>query len=103
MKKQFRQMLQQAQKMQEDMMRVQEALGEERLEGDAGGGAVVATVNGHGDLLEIRISPDAIDPEDTGLLEDLVVAAVRDATEKSRELSRERLQQTGMPGLEGML
>ncbi|MBN1433760.1 YbaB/EbfC family nucleoid-associated protein [Candidatus Fermentibacterales bacterium] len=103
MKKQLREMLQQAQRMQEEMQRVQAGLADERVEGRASGGSVRAVVNGHGDLLEISISPDAFDPGDLEMLEDMVVAAVRDATERSRELSREKLGQLGLPGMEGLL
>lgn len=104
MNKQIRQMMQQAQRMQQAMARVREELAEEKLEGHSGGGAVRATVNGHGDLLGISISPEVMTPEDSEMLEDLVVAAVRDAVEKSRELSREKLREsTGIPGMEGLL
>jgi nucleoid-associated protein EbfC len=99
-------MLKQVQKVQEDMARVQESLAQERVEATAGGGVVRAVANGHGDLLELKIDPAAVDPNDVSLLEDLVVAAVGEVLRKSREMAAERmkavtggLQLPGMPGL----
>lgn len=99
--------LKQVQKMQEDMARVQEELGQARIEGTAGGGAVRAVATGQGDLVEIKIDPGAVDPGDVSLLEDLVVAAVGEAIRKSRDLAAERMKAvTGglaIPGLPGGL
>jgi nucleoid-associated protein EbfC len=99
-------MLKQVQKVQEDMARVQEGLAQERVEATAGGGVVRAVANGHGDLLELKIDPAAVDPNDVALLEDLVVAAVGEALRKARELAAERMKAvTGglqMPGLPGL-
>ena len=99
-------MMKQVQKVQEDMARVQEALAQERVEATAGGGVVRAVANGHGDLLEVKIDPAAVDPSDVSLLEDLVLAAVGEALRKARELAAERmkavtggLQLPGLPGL----
>lgn len=98
-------MLKQVQKVQEDMARVQEALAQERVEATAGGGVVRAVANGHGDLIEIKIDPAAVDPNDVSLLEDLVLAAVGEALRKARELAAERMKSvTGglqLPGLSG--
>ena len=98
-------MLKQVQKVQEDMARVQEQLAQERIEGTAGGGVVRAVANGHGDLLEIKIDPGAVDPNDVSLLEDLVLAAVGEALRKAREVAGERMKAvTGglaVPGLPG--
>jgi DNA-binding YbaB/EbfC family protein len=100
----MKQMMAQAQKMQRDMMRMQEELADARIEGTAAGGMVTAVVSGQGELLSISISPEAVDPEDVEILEDMVLVAVRDAVERSQELSRERMQDMGLPGgLGGML
>lgn len=100
-------MLKQVQKVQEDMARIQESLAQERVEGTAGGGAVRAVVNGHGDPLEIKIDPSAVDPNDVSLLEDLVLAAVGEAVRKARDVAAERMKAaTGglalPPGLGGL-
>ena len=65
--------------MQRKMERIQIELGEERLEASAGGGMVVAIANGLGELQEIRIKPEVVDPEDIEMLQDLIVAAVNEA------------------------
>ncbi|MCF7935856.1 MAG: YbaB/EbfC family nucleoid-associated protein [Synergistales bacterium] len=86
-------LLKQAQQMQAQMGKIQEELGNERVEGAAGGGMVKAIATGQGDLVDLTISPDVIDPEDSEMLEDLVLAAVSDALKKSKELSQERMGQ----------
>ena len=67
------------QKLQEDMAQAQEQLANERLEGSSGGGLVTVVVNGHKQLVSIKIKPEAVDPEDVETLEDLVFAAVQSA------------------------
>ncbi|OFW70535.1 MAG: nucleoid-associated protein, YbaB/EbfC family [Actinobacteria bacterium RBG_19FT_COMBO_54_7] len=84
-------MMKQAQKMQRQMMEAQDALAEERVEGTAGGGMVRVTADGQQNILEIKIDPQAVDPEDVEMLEDTVLAAVAEAMRKSRELAEERL------------
>lgn len=99
-------MMKQVQKVQADMARAQEELAQERVEATAGGGVVRAVANGHGDLLEVKIDPAAVDPSDVSLLEDLVLAAVGEALRKARELAAERMKAvTGglsLPGLPGL-
>ncbi len=99
-------MMKQVQKVQADMARVQEELAQERVEATAGGGVVRAVANGHGDLLEVKIDPAAVDPNDVSLLEDLVLAAVGEALRKARDLAAERMRAvTGglsLPGLPGL-
>lgn len=80
-------MMKQAQKMQEDLIKAQESLGSQSVEGSAGGGAVSVTANGHKEITAIRIKPEAVDPEDVETLEDLVLAAVRDAQAKASALA----------------
>ena len=79
----MRQLMKQAQRMQEEMAAAQAKLAEQTFEGTAGGGMVKATVTGAQELVEVKISPDVVDPEDVEMLEDLVVAAVRGAMEAS--------------------
>jgi DNA-binding YbaB/EbfC family protein len=83
--------LEEAQRMQAAMASAQEELAQARVEGSAGGGLVTATVNGGGELVALTISPEAVDPEDTETLADLVLAAVRDATTKAHRLAEEKL------------
>ena len=85
-------MMRQMQKMQADLARVQAELEEVTVEGTAGGGVVRVIVNGHQDVQEIKIEPDAVDPEDVEMLEDLLLAAVNDGLRKSRELSASEIE-----------
>ncbi|HEY9898270.1 MAG TPA: YbaB/EbfC family nucleoid-associated protein [Pantanalinema sp.] len=80
-------MMKQAQKMQEDLMKAQENLGSQTVEGTAGGGAVTVSANGHKEITGIKIKPEAVDPDDVETLEDLVLAAVRDAQAKAGALA----------------
>lgn len=75
----MRQIMAQAQKMQQQLAAAQEELAGKTFEGTAGGGMVTATVSGAQELVSVSISPEVIDPEDPEMLEDLVVAAVRQA------------------------
>lgn len=72
-------MLKQAQKMQQDMMRMQQELQEKEYRAAAGGGVVSATVNGKHELKNLVIDPEAVDPEDVEMLQDMIVAAVNEA------------------------
>ena len=99
-----RQLLKQMEQLQRDMEEAQRQLGEMRLEATAGGGAVTAVANGSGDLLELRISRDAVDPDDVEMLQDMVLAAVNEALEKSRNLAAERMNAlTGGLSIPGLL
>jgi DNA-binding YbaB/EbfC family protein len=79
-------MLQQAQRMQEQLLAAQEELARTQVTGSASGGLVTATVTGAGELVALDIKPEACDPEDTETLADLVLAAVRDANAVAAEL-----------------
>ncbi len=96
-------MMKQVQKMAEETQRIEQELGEMRIDASSGGGMVTATVNGRGELQDIKIDPQVVDPEDVEMLQDLVVSAVREATEKANEERASRLQSlTGginIPGL----
>ena len=72
-------MLMQAQKMQQDMMRLQQELQEKEYQAAAGGGVVSATVNGKHELKALVIDPEAVDPDDVEMLQDMIVAAVNEA------------------------
>lgn len=85
------QILRQAQQMQEQLARAQAELAERRFEGSAGGGMVTAVVSGKPELIEVSISPEAVDPGDVEMLEDLVVAAVRQAMDAAVEAAGNQL------------
>ena len=80
-------LMKQAQKMQADLKRLQEDLKDRVVEGRAGGDAVIAYANGAHEILQIKIKPEAVDPDDVEDLEDLVVAAVRGALEEARKMA----------------
>ncbi|MGE3163747.1 MAG: YbaB/EbfC family nucleoid-associated protein [Planctomycetota bacterium] len=96
-------LMQRAQEMQRKMKQVQADLKKRTVQGDAGGGMVKVFVNGQQEVLKIEIDPEVVDPKDVGMLEDLVLVAVKTAVEKSQELSREEMSRvTGgisLPGL----
>ena len=76
-------MMKQAQKMQQDFLRMQKELEEKEFTAKAGGGMVTATVNGKHELVGIEIKPEAVDPDDVEMLQDMVVAAVNEAMRKA--------------------
>src|SRR5947207_13424314 len=76
--------MRQIQKMQQDMQAAQEALANATVEATAGGGVVKATVTGDGELRGIKIDPSVVDPDDVGTLEDLVLAAITEATRQAK-------------------
>jgi len=95
--------LRQAQELQAKLVKAQEELAEATVEASSGGGAVKVTVTGQQKILSIKIAPEAINPDDAELLEDLVLTAVSEAIAKSQELAAQRLGKlTGgfkIPGL----
>lgn len=100
----MQQLMKQAQKMQQQLTEAQAELADTQVDGSAGGGLVKATVTGSGELLAVTIDPQAVDPEDVDTLQDLVVAAVRDATRRAGELAADKLGPLtgGMGGLGGL-
>ena len=84
-------LLAQAQAMQEQFLNAQQELAEMEVEGSAGGDLVIATVTGAGELVGLEIKPVAVDPSDTETLADLIVAAVRDATNKAQAVAASKL------------
>ena len=69
-------LMKQAKKMQEQMMKAQEELANKVVEATSGGGMVTVTMNGHNELLSVKIDPEVVDPDDVEMLEDLILAAV---------------------------
>lgn len=94
-------MMQAAQSMQEQMADVQHQLADARLIGTAGGELVSVILNGHLHLLEVRIDPGAIDPEDPSIIEDLIRAAWQDAHDQVAELQRQADPMSGLLGGSG--
>ncbi|NIO70870.1 MAG: YbaB/EbfC family nucleoid-associated protein [Anaerolineae bacterium] len=84
-------MLQQLQKLQEEMVKTQEALGDETVTVTAGGGAITVVISGHQKIQSITIEPEVVDPDDVEMLQDLVMAAVNEAIDKSQQLATDRL------------
>jgi nucleoid-associated protein EbfC len=96
-------MMKQVQKMQAEMLEAQEQLKDEVVEASAGGGMVKVKMTGGLDLKEIKIDPDAIDPEDAEVLEDMITAAVNEALRSAQELAESKLGgATGGLGLPGL-
>jgi DNA-binding YbaB/EbfC family protein len=103
-------LMKQAQKLQGDVAKVQEELANMTCDGAAGGGMVTATVNGQFEVVRVRIDKSVVDPNDVGMLEDLVTAAVNAACAKVRETSKEKMAAVmgplagggGMPGIPGL-
>jgi nucleoid-associated protein EbfC len=99
----YAKMMKQMQKMQSEMGRVQEELAEEKVEATAGGGMVKAVVSGKQEVILIEIKPEAVDPEEVELLQDMVTAAVNEALRQSQELAAKKMGGlTGGLGLPGM-
>src|SRR5438270_578247 len=93
-------LMKQAQKMQEQLMEAQAAAAEQVIEGQAGGGVVKVAVTGGMEFQSVHIDPDAVDPEDVAMLEDLVLAAIHDAVAKVNELSQQAMG--GLSPIEGI-
>ena len=99
-------MLQQVQQMQADMLKAQEELANERVEASVGGGMVTVTASGSGEIVAVKIAPDAIDPDDAETLEDLVLAGVNEALRNAQDLAQSKLGDVsgglkglGLPGM----
>lgn len=96
-------MMKQVQKMQADMAKLQEELGNRTVESTAGGGVVKVVANGKQEIVAVEIKPEAVDPEDVDMLQDLILTAVNGALNQSREMvTKEMSKLTGglnIPGL----
>jgi nucleoid-associated protein EbfC len=84
-------MLREAQRMQEELAKAQEEAASEVVEASAGGGMVTVKANGAGEIVELKIDPKAIDPDDPELLADMVLAAVNEALRSSRSLMESKM------------
>jgi hypothetical protein len=82
---------QQLQKVQAEMLKAQEALGDETLEVSAGGGAITIVISGHQRVQSIKLKPEVVTPDDVEMLQDLLVAAVNQAIEQSQAMAAKRL------------
>ncbi len=97
-------LIKQAQKMQQDMAKLQEELQEKTIETTAGGGAITVVVSGKKELQSITIKPEVVDPDDVEMLQDLILAAVNEAIRKADEMVNSEMGKLtgglgGMPGL----
>lgn len=94
-------LMQQAKKMQEQMLKAQEELETAEVVGKAGGEMVTVTMNGKKEIKSIKLNKAAVDPDDVEMLEDLIIVAIKDATEKAEELSKDKMGPMG--GLGGLM
>jgi DNA-binding YbaB/EbfC family protein len=93
-------MMEQAQKMQEQMHSVQAELAKKTVEASVGGGKVAVTASGAGEILGLKIAPEILDPDDSEMVEDLILSGIKQALEKGRQLqSQEMGKVTGGLGL----
>jgi len=94
-------LMKQAKKMQEQMMKMQQELEEKTVEASVGGGVVTVVANGKKEILEINIKPEVVDPDDIEMLQDLIIAAVNEATRKADEMIQNEMSKftggLGMP------
>lgn len=101
------QLMKQAQQFQSKMSKLQEELGDKTVEASAGGGMVNVVVNGKQELLSIHIDKEVIDPNDSDMLEDLVLAAVNDALSRAKKMMNEGMGELtkgmNIPGLGGLM
>ncbi len=96
-------MIKQAQKMQQDMLKMQEEMEVKEYEATVGGGAVTARVNGKHELISLSIAPEAVDPEDVEMLQDMIVGAVNEAMRKGdAEMNQAMGRMTGGLNLGGL-
>ena len=87
-----------ANRMMQEAQQMEQKLATERVEATSGGGAVKAIVNGKGNLMELKISPEVVDPSDIEMLQDLVLTAVRDAISKANDMEKQSLKSVIPPG-----
>ena len=91
-------LMRQAQKMQEDMLKAQEELANTQVEGVSGGGMVKVTMTGKKEFVGVKLAKEAVDPDDIEMLEDLILAAIKDAENKAQELSDGKMGSFGNLG-----
>ncbi len=99
-------LMKQAQELQTKMAKIQEELGEKTVAASAGGGMVTVIVNGKQEVVSVTIDREVIDPEDSEMLQDLIIAAVNDALNRSKEMMNQEMgkvtQGINIPGIPGM-
>ncbi len=96
-------MMKKVQKMQKEMAKVQQELEEKEVEATAGGGVVKAVVNGKKELVSLNIDPEAMDPDDVEMTQDLIIAAVNEAISKAEKMMEEGMAKvTGGMNIPGM-
>lgn len=99
----IRNLMKQAQQMQEKMQELQERLAGERVEATAGGGMVTAVVNGRHEMISLKLNPQVVDQDDVEMLEDLIMSAVNEANRMAQErMQQEMSRLTGGLGMPGM-
>jgi DNA-binding YbaB/EbfC family protein len=97
-------MLQQAQQMQSKLASTQAELAKKTVESSVGGGKITVTANGAGDVISIKIDPSVVDPQDVEMLEDLVLAGVKQAIEDGRKLAADEMKKiTGGMNIPGLM
>ena len=97
-------MMKQAQKLQAKMMKLQEESASQTVEGSAGGGMVRVVANGRQQIVSIDIEKEVVDPEDVDMLQDLIIAAVNDALQKSQDMVAEKMSKlTGGMNIPGLM
>ena len=98
--------LKQAQQFQARMAKLQEELGEKTVEASAGGGMVTVVVNGRQELVSITIDPEVVDPQDTEMLQDLILAAVNEGLTRAKEMVNEEMgkltKSLNLPNIPGL-
>jgi len=100
----LQQIMQLGQQLQAKMSKLQESLDAEKISASSGGGMVTATVDGKGQLKQVKIDPTCVDPQDVEMLEDLVLAAISEAQQKAQKHYEEEMKKVsgGLPGLPGL-
>ncbi len=93
----MRKLMKQMQQAQSAASKIQDQLAAQTVEGSASG-LVTVTANGHGKVQSLKIKPEAVDPDDVEALEDLILVAIQEATNKADELQRQATQALGLPG-----
>ncbi len=90
-------------KIQSEIVRLQEELEARRIEASSGGGMVRAVMNGHGELVELKIDPQVVNPQEVEMLQDLILAAVSEAKRRTQEMVREEMSKIVPAGLMGKI
>jgi len=102
MAKGFGDMIKQAQRLQKQVLEMQEELGKKVVEGAAGGGMVRVTANGRQEIISVKIDPEVVDPEDVEMLEDLILAAITNARENAKAMMEAEMGKLIPGGIGGM-